>query len=266
LISLLKYIRWLSLDIAFGGAILLSFVVQKVYDLELPFPVIVAFSIAVLIIYTADHILDARRLQFPTMSRHIFHKNNSKWLTYYLIFLTVGGFICLFFLPKRVILAGITIALFSIFYLIVNRLLSKMGIKEFTVAFVYSLAIFILPIIYLTLSLYDGLMFLQLLVLAFSNLLIISIYEHEYDQKDRTTSFVHVIGFFRTKYLVYFLLLIDFTVALIIYFFHISSDYQLFIALSTLCLFAIVSNHRIFSQNERYRWASDLIFALPILF
>ena len=128
LVNLFRYFRWLSLDIALGGAILVSFVGEQ-FNLEVGFFIQSAVFIAIWIIYTADHLRDAKNLENPSMPRHQFHKRNFKSIIWALGIMACLGFVNLFFLPQRVLIYGTVTVLIVAIYFLIQKRLSLIGFK-----------------------------------------------------------------------------------------------------------------------------------------
>lgn len=266
LVNLSKVIRWLSLDIALGGAILISFVSGSIYSLSLPISVVISLVVAILMIYTADHLIDASRIKQPTMSRHQFHKRHGKSLSIYLLLLGLIGSSLLFYLPKQLIYVGAIMALGCGLYLLVNHYLSRKGTKELVVAVIYAGAMFLYPFSLIDFGFTDLLLLLELFFLAYSNLLIISFFEHQEDLDDETSSVAHVIGNQKTLVFTLVLVLSNILLTVVLWSYSVAVPFQVFILCASLVYLIIVLFQRTFRAHERYRWASDLVFILPILY
>lgn len=266
LVNLSKVIRWLSLDIALGGAILISFVSRSIYNLSVPAEVVAVLMVAILLIYTVDHLLDATRIEQPTMKRHQFHKKYQKQFTVYLLVLGVIGITLLFFLPSQLMLGGCLVAISCGIYLLVSYYLSRKGAKELVVAVIYASAMFLYPSLFIRIGPMDFLLFFQLFFLAYGNLLIISFFEYKEDFEDETSSVAHVVGSKRTMRLTVFLIISNVLTALVLWCYSVAVPFQIFILLASLTYSLIIVFQKTFRADERYRWASDLVFLLPILF
>jgi 4-hydroxybenzoate polyprenyltransferase len=266
LVNLFQYIRWLSLDIALGGAILLLYISNQVYKLDIPSVIVLLLVVAILIIYTTDHLIDARRVENPTMPRHLFHKEKQRVLIYYLMGLAVIGCIGLLYVDLQVIIIGAGITVCSGLYLLVNRRLAKHGTKELVVALVYASAMFVYPVMNITVSLVDIVYWLQLFLIALTNLLIISYYEHDRDSRDKTTSIAHVIGIDATRKVAVFLLAVVSILAAINLIAGYDSSYHFFVLAASIVLCVVLVFDAFFGIEERYRFTCDAVFLIPVVF
>ena len=70
---MVKYIRWLSLDIVLGGVIFLNFIGDQL-KVEVPIVVSLALSLCIWLIYTLDHQRDVTLKLHQKGARRIFHK------------------------------------------------------------------------------------------------------------------------------------------------------------------------------------------------
>ena len=264
LVNLLKYFRWLSLDIALGGAILFLFISRKVYHLNPSFYDVAALTAAILIIYTVDHLLDARRIPKPSMPRHSFHKKGLALWYLYLIFLLILGVYCISNLDAKVRNLGIVVSSFSVCYLWISLKLSRIGLKELLVALVYTTAMFVLPITQLQLYAYDYFSMFQLFSIALINLLIIAYYEQSFDKQDQTQSLAHLLGQNKIIIVIHILIAINLGSSAYLLLIQEGISYQLFIFLASFILIFVITFRDAFLKNEAYRWASDLIFFIPL--
>ena len=142
LVNLLTYFRWLSLDIALGGAILVGFVGNEL-SLEVPFVVQSATFIALWMIYTIDHLSDAHRIEVPAMPRHQFHKRHKEKFYRALMAIALLGLVNLLFLPRMVIALGSAYVVAIGMYFFSQRFLATIGLKEVFIALVYASIMFI---------------------------------------------------------------------------------------------------------------------------
>lgn len=261
LVNLFRYFRWLSLDIALGGAILVSFVGEQ-FELEVGFFIQTAVSIAIWMIYTADHLWDAKNLESPSMARHQFHKQNFKNIALALVVTTCLGALNLFFLPQQVLIHGVMIVLIVAVYFLIQKRLSLLGTKELVIALVYSASMFLYPHALLQFELMHWLMLTEMVFIALSNLCIITLMEAEMDRQDGTSTILNIVSE-RSLRVILSLLLIILVGFTTIELWFIYQPFQLFILLAASVLLTINIFPAFFSKQERYRWIGDAVFFIP---
>ena len=270
------YIRLLSLDVvagAVGAGIMVSLICKTVLD-----PIfLVILGIAVWLIYTLDHLLDARRLgSNASTPRHLFHHHNFKTIAMvWLVLAHVGGGLALWQLEINALLFGLVMGGFTLLHLalvkVVGDRTSPFLIKESGVAFVYAAGVWGLPVIRST-SWEDPNVifpFLQFLVLALVNLLLFSYFEYESDKQDGQTSFVRAVGK-RVAYRFIGVLLLLLPLSELWTLFNSTNDpafwwVKLILGLMWLTLAALWAFPNWFSLHERYRSWGDGAFLLPFL-
>ena len=77
MMEMVKYIRWLSLDIVLGGVIFLNFIGDQL-KVEVPIVVSLALAVCIWLIYTLDHQRDVTLKSHQKGARRIFHKKNQR--------------------------------------------------------------------------------------------------------------------------------------------------------------------------------------------
>jgi 4-hydroxybenzoate polyprenyltransferase len=234
----------------------------------------IVLPLSVWVSYTADHLMDARRLgEEAHTERHLFHARHFGWiaplwavaLLFCMIFLP-------FFLPSRVVLFGIGMGILVLIHLGLVRLIgsrvSRLFQKEFGVGVIYSLGIWGGPLAmqWPDIPGYIWVLLLQFFLLVMMNLLLFSFFEYETDALDGHTSFVRAIGRQMTRFLVLGLGLIVLLAGGLL----LASEpqaalapYQLIYLLMSLMLAFILRNEKRFSIDEAYRTLGDAVFLLP---
>jgi 4-hydroxybenzoate polyprenyltransferase len=266
LLKLYRTINILSLDVAFGAVCSAMFFARLLHVAVLPYG-LAALGLTVWIIYTADHLRDARAINNQASSyRHLFHQQYFKILVAFLIVAIIIDVIVIIFIRRPVFFSGLSLTAVVACYLIFQRKLSYL--KEFFVAFLYTAGV-LLPSVTVTtdeINLFQWELMSQFFLIALLNLLIFSWFDADRDQRDSLSSFVTRFGKHSTRTLIRILFLL----IVVLSFFQFFSGEQL-IALTTmlfmtLILLIIFSYPRIFEKNETYRLVGDAIFFLPILF
>ena len=267
MMEIVKYIRWLSLDIVLGGVIFLNFIGDQ---LKVAVPTVVSLALAVCIwlIYTLDHQRDVTLKSHQKGARRIFHKKNQRAIVLTALFVGLFGLVLLYFLPMDLVQWGILVALVCLVYLILSAGLSSLLVKEVMVALLYGGGIFLFPLIQIDpLEGIHGLLFIQLSLLAFVNIVLISTFELEEDRFNGFASLSLSMGKRRTSQLLVGLLMISALSNIIIAYYH-----PYFIHLELIYLFAalqliiILLRPAWFISAERYRIYADAIFFYPLIF
>jgi 4-hydroxybenzoate polyprenyltransferase len=265
-LKLYRTINILSLDVALGAVCSAMFFARLLHVAVLPYG-LTALGLTVWIIYTADHLRDARAIDKQASSyRHLFHQRYFKILITFLIVAVIIDVIVIFFIRRPVFFSGLALTAVVGGYLIFQRKL--FFLKEFFVAFLYTAGVLlpsvtVAPHAITTLQL--GLM-LQFFLIALLNLLIFSWFDADRDQQDNLSSFVTRFGKPFTRKLIRIL----FLMITALNFFQFFSAGQVvaltLMLLMMLILLIIFSYPRVFERAETYRLLGDAIFFLPILF
>ncbi|REE00511.1 hypothetical protein [Marinoscillum furvescens] len=255
-----KYFRWLSLDIVLGAIFFLAFL-EKYFQVALTGHVYFALGAAIWLIYTADHLIDARSVSSPSTGRHRFH------LRYYSSLIVIGATVlCLslvniYFLEGVIIRNGALLAACCIGYLLAVYLVRGLWVKEVLVAMVYALGVYLAPFS-LSSQGFPILPVIQLAGVAFLNLLIFSFFDQNTDKSDGFNSLVLRLG--KTKITV---LIWGLSAALVVTSVRgvITNGDQLqwLYLVMTAVLLVIYLSPKFFNQNERYRTLGDGVFYLP---
>ncbi|MEM7297064.1 MAG: hypothetical protein AAF391_02230, partial [Bacteroidota bacterium] len=143
-------------------------------------------------IYTVDHLRDAMKAPNSQRGRYQFHLRNSTPLKITLLIVLAGSIYSLFHISSIVLIAGSFLALLSGVYLVVQGLLAKWGLKELYVSIIYTSGILLLP--FLSIEKVDFVVFFQLFLLTYVNLITFSWFERNEDFEDGFVSIVSVVG------------------------------------------------------------------------
>jgi 4-hydroxybenzoate polyprenyltransferase len=189
-----RLLNALSIDVVIGAVISALFFARE-HSISLSPSICVALGLTVWIIYTVDHLRDAKKIRKPAATyRHQFHQRYFKPVSYFLAFVVVIDVVVVWMLPQQVFYFGAALATGVLAYLLAWRHLRFM--KEFYVALLYTAGI-ILPTATLAegpLTIFSGVLSLQLFLLAFINLLIFSWFDRISDRHNEQHSFVTRAG------------------------------------------------------------------------
>ena len=267
-----KYIQALSLDVAFGSTIMSAFVAHFM-EVEVPLSTYASLFIAVWLIYTIDHLIDAKRIKTKAASfRHHFHqKYLNELATFWIVTFLLGVVYSILMLPGETIRVGFVASALVIVHLVLVYLLgTKVSIfiqKELGVAFTYCVGIIVGP-----LSMSNGLngfgyfLMFQIFILALLNLLEFSWFDKKVDKSQGHTSAVRGLGEKVVLEVVFFLFtVLVLTLVVSFLFFPEYGQYEIIIGLMGGTLFLVFSFQKFFKIAERYRVFGDLVFLFPIL-
>lgn len=241
--------------------------IAHVFNMDLPFSIVLSLSLSIWIIYTIDHLLDARKMKMDaTMPRHRFHQRNRKKILLALIVAAVLGMGTLLFVPVVTLVFGMVVSFIVLIYFLMSLRLKVMLIKEVFIASVYATGIFIGPI-----SLGVGelvptlLLFIQIFLLALINLLILSFYEIDHDQKDGQHSWAVKFGVNSTSSHLnaIFVFMVLLQCGSLLAMSEVYMIIQGLLMAMTIILYAIFRKRTFFELNERYRTCGDMIFFIP---
>lgn len=262
----------LSLDVALGACITSMFIASYL-QVSLSVATILSLGISVWLIYTADHLMDAKQITHqPHTFRHYFHQK------YFKVIMSIAGavglfqLLLLFYLPLNTLLGGLLLLFIVGLYFLLLWLMrfKKVYHKEILIALVYACGVFLPPfsISKGALDITIGLLFFQIVLLALSNLLIFSLLEISSDQKDQQTSLAILLGNTATKRLVFGLLIFGVMLSISLFFSASAqsmavAEITLFMMNSVLGLILLFPSWR---KNDNYRLIGDAVFYIPIVF
>ena len=257
---LYRILQGLSIDVTIGAVILFWFFSGS-YEVTIQWSVYFLLASSVWLTYTVDHLRDAKMASSSKRERYLLHRRHSK-----ILYATVAVVLALcavvtFFLPIEIIVGGGVLAVFCVLYLIIQRRLSLIGLKELYVALMYVMGILIAPIS-LSKS-FEVYPFILLFTLTFLNLLIFSWFEIDEDRKDDFHSIATQLGKPRLEKIILVLTAFGFSVTFSGFQQHIF--YSSYALLAVLILASMVIRPEIFHIDHRYRAIGDGIFILPIL-
>ncbi len=251
--------QYLSLDIVLGAVILLRFFSN---ELAVSPSILIYFLLgaSVWLIYTADHLRDAKSGKLSTRGRYQFHLNNEWILKVVGLVVLTASIIALFYIDMSIFLAGLVLIGFAGLYLLVQDALAKNGLKEFYVALVYSSGILLPPFVLASLIRWD-ILFL-LILLTFSNLILFSWYEKKEDEADGFSSIATSVSKANLQRIIYSTLSFGLALAFLLDYSRVNVFF--FIGFTIYVMLSVSLNWA--NQNQRYRIIGDGVFLLPILF
>lgn len=275
-LQLKKAYRWiqaLSLDVVLGCG-LLSHAIARYYGVSLPFTAVLALMVAVWAIYTFDHLLDARRIgrvgRRASSYRHRFHQQHHKALKIALFLAILAGVGLTFLLPPVVVRWGLACTVFVAFYFLLLNLYA-LRYKELLISICYTVGVFLAPVSLAggDLSFFQWLLIPQVLLIALTNLIVLSYFEKDADQQDGSNSIAVSLGQSRSRKIAMGLIMAGLIICGVLFLsasFTITREMQLLIFTMNLMHLILLLRENNFRQHGLYRIIGDAIFFIPALF
>ena len=257
----------LSLDITMGSVVMTLFVAE-ILEVNISLSMVIGLAIAIWLIYTVDHLLDAYKSKEGVSNpRHAFHQRHFKALISIAAVVLVLGLWNIKYLPLRTLEIGGMLALLSLIYLLYSYH-SKRGVnKELFAALVYGFGVSVAPLSMLKYFQTEYLWTVLIIVLlAYSNLLIISDYESHVDREDNQQSVALRLDNRWFKKVITISLMLCFLLTQAYWFETANTLAYLIFMLMLLVLSALYIKPKWFSKGLLYRILGDGIFFLPIFY
>ena len=178
-----------------------------------------------------------------------------------------------FFLDARIIKGGIGLGLIVLLYQGLNTVNKRSDNfffqKEFFIAVVYVVGIFLAPVVWYGMPLSDERLSVALILIAlvFAESVIISWYDFENDKADGLTSFTINFGKIKTrKFMRLFLAGIFLLTLFFTWYFHSELlPFLLILLTMNAILFFLLAKPILFQKNNLFRWIGESVFYLPAL-
>jgi hypothetical protein len=262
-----QFLNVLSLDVV-AGAIVSALFFARIFGVPVSSWGVGALGLTVWIIYTTDHLADAKRVSTIASSRrHRFHQDHFMVLSVVVLVAMLIDGVLISFIRKPVLHSGLMLAGAVLLYLLFQRNLKY--VKEFCGAFLYSVGV-LLPawsLSTVTMSLSQGLVVAEFCITALCNLLLFSLFDHHQDLRDHHHSFATVMGNRSTRFLLSTLFIFNGALMLLQFFWLVSAQgIMLAILLMNLLLLIIFIFHERFETDDRYRLVGDAVFLVPLFF
>ncbi len=266
-----RYLRILSLDVALG-AVFNAWMLARIADAYFSPVYLVELGLMVWMVYTADHLMDARTIQHTASTpRHRFHQ---RFALPMMALLVLVAALFIYLIPPD---AGSTLwrnslALFSLIVLYLASLIwaRKRGYryvyKELFIAIVYVAGIAMVPLSkadepFTWLNL---LYLMRLFCLAHVNLLLFSLLEYEVDLRDDHPSILKWFGPAKVKRFIRAMLVIGPALGILALYLDPAHRIEmLFLSSMEVILILVYLYRKYLVKGELYRVLGDGIFLLP---
>lgn len=260
-----QLINILSLDIV-AGAVISALFFARILEVSITTPGLIALGLTVWIIYTADHLRDARRIPHKaSTARHRFHQRHFKVLAVFLLLAIVMDAVTITSIKRQVLLWGLLLTPIILLYLAGQHYLRMF--KELFIAILYTFGVLLLTVSVTTLDLnvHHYLMMLQFGILAWINLVLFSWFDYEYDQTDALKSLVTVVGRKSTERFLYFLFAAGAVITVWLYVGDELVPALVLTAMYMVLFFLFMCRNRL-SENDAYRMIGDSVFLFPVFY
>ena len=235
---------------------------------EVPPVILVELGLAIWIIYTWDHLNDAKVGVEIRSFRHQFHQRYQQLLLGGMVLALLVGAILVYFMPVRTIYLGVMLSVFVLIYFAIIQFNRRFYHKETLIAIVYTLGVFIGPYSCATdvPTMFLIACFFNVMVIAFINLMVFSEFEKAQDEMAGYPSLARALGGFATK-LITWLLIGQLVILAVLYVGRvIDTDVAACFALMNLILCLVYFGKKFSERNEYYRVLGDGIFFIHMAF
>lgn len=265
----LRFFNHYSIDVSLGTMVSSRFMAE-ILSVDLSWATTILLGLSVWIIYTFDHLEDARSINSNAVTpRHRVHQKHFHLLSYLMISALILAAVLIFFIPHTTLLWGtVMVCMVGIYFILLKFLnMAFSYYKEVMISIVYSFGIMVGP-----LSIFHGSLthlhyaiFAQFVLIAFSNLLVFSLYEEHEDRQQRFPSLVQVLGKRKTHILLQVVFLIQLGLLIWLFFNDAMAAVPLILAGMAFVLFVLSINKTFFKASRTYRLLGDFVFILPVL-
>ena len=258
-----QYVNTLSLDIA-AGAVISALFFAKIFDVQVKPYGLIALGLTVWIIYAVDHLRDAKNIKHKASTqRHRFHQQYFHVLMIVLFFAIALDTFTLFFIRRQVFEWGLILLVVVILYLIVQQYLRFL--KEFFIASLYTCGVLLVSITITTIdvNMMHLLLIIQFGMIAWTNLVLFSWFDHVFDERDEQNSFVTMMGKRATGFFLYGLFGVNFLITAILVASVTTSMPVMILCSMNIILFLIFIFRNSLARYDLYRLIGDAVFLIP---
>lgn len=249
----------LSIDVALGSVCAALFF-GKFHSVTLKPVTLVVLALTVWVIYTVDHLMDAKRILGEASSeRHRFHQLHFNLLRNVVIYAVMLITCLLFFLPRGVLYNGMALSVVVMAYILLHSWVPY--IKEVCVAIIYTLGVFLPTSHHLAVTEISFSLLFSFVMVALINLLLFSWFSVDEDRVDGISSLTTLVGTKVLRFIFPLILLIQFSLVV-----H-SSFGAAFLVLFAMSLMLVLmfAFPGFFRKHDRYR-LGDAVFFMTLIY
>jgi hypothetical protein len=260
-----KYVNILSIDIAVGAMVCAWFFAQLFEATIRPYA-IAALGLTVWIIYTTDHLMDAKIiLGRARTDRHYFHQKYFSWLLIGLIVALVLDIIQLFYIRKALLENGVLLLVTVAVYFVIIRYVKI--VKEVFITALYTAGVILpslsAPSTHVSAEVWLGVFYFG--TTALLNIIMFTWFDAPLDIEHGQSSFTTTVGLGTSKKIIDALVMLQlaFGVALTAWL-PLKAALVLLAMNSVLSLIWWRRNHM--KNNNLFRLWGDAVFLMPAIF
>lgn len=262
LIRIYRFFNLLSIDVVLG-AICSALFFARIFGVGIHPQGLLALGLTVWVVYTTDHLLDARKvIGNASTERHQFHQCYHRILVPCVVAAIVADALIVFFIRRPVLEGGMVLIAGVSIYLLVQQYTKIL--KEVFIALMYTMGV-LLPSVMVTGVPYHAwpwVLLIQFFLLALTNLLLFSWFDHEYDTRDRRSSFVTIVGPDQARIIIIAL----FVITGMLTFFSHKLRASLYLLAADSLLLCIFLRPGFFRKADRFRLMGDAIFFILLFY
>ncbi len=260
-----RWISALSLDVVAGAVVCALFFI-KVLNVQITWALL-PLALTVWIIYTADHLIDARKITHEASSlRHRFHQLHFNRLRTLLFAAIIADVLSLALVSRAVVLAGAALAGFVALFALMVRMMPWM--REIGVAVFYTCGVLIPAIAQpgIQYAVAHSLLFVQFSLVALTNLLLLSWIDRASDHHDRLSSFVLSAGLDLSRAMIWTTFVLGVLSVIAQIFFQVLEWPGVTVgAMQIVLMLVFVSRERSDKVTQR-RMIGDGVFLIPLIY
>ena len=264
---LYQRINLLSLDVA-AGAMVSGLFFARIFDVHMLPWGFITLGLTVWIIYTADHLMDAKRLSTPASTeRHRFHQRHFRELAFVLLVAALIDVVLISLIRKPVLKSGLVLGAAVAVYLLLQQNLKFLKELSGTVLYCSGVALPALSLAGFSITAYQGLLIVQFAITVLCNMLLFSLFGVREDLRDHHISFVTIMGEGKTRFVLTALFIINglLTALLLFPFSNMIGPAIVLLVMNLVLLFIFISPE-LFEMDGLYRLLGDAVFLFPLFF
>jgi hypothetical protein len=271
--KIIQTINILSLDVVAGASISAHFA-AKIFDVKPGIAYWFILPVAVWVVYTTDHLVDAYRLKAKAHTpRHLFHHYYFKTLSWMIIVLSIIHLLlAIFLLDYRIVIFGLVVGGFTLLYLLTVHFTGSRKRfylqKEFFVAVIYVAGVWGGPwaLTDFTIEMHHMVLFFIFFLLAIADVLIFTIYEFSTDRLDSHPTLFSLAGRKITMVLFFGVTALATIGSIFIIVespFFIDRAAAKIYLIMVLVIVMLITIPDLFKPHDRYRYLGEFVFWLP---
>src|SRR5690606_14426073 len=260
-----RLLNSLSIDVA-AGAVICALFLAEILRSRPGTPALIMLGLTVWIIYSADHLLDARRIEREAVThRHSFYQRHFQVMVAMTVVAIIADGLLAMRIRPAVFQAGLILATPVGIYLVAQRFF--VSIKELLGAILYTGGVGLPAYIFMgerSLALNQGIFISAFFLVAWANLLLFSYFDYESDMNNTQASFATRWGLQVTRNVIVVVLVLG--IGLCAYLMIADRFLPALILLAMNVVLLVLMCYPVyFLQGDRFRFVGDSIFLIPLI-